>query len=62
VNGSPVEYGSSIKRSAAQREGELADGPDRDRAVVGDEEEPVAVETEDGDTSPRSISAQPSTG
>ena len=48
VDGPPVQHGSARDRPADEREGKLADGADGDRAVMGDQEEPVAVPAPDG--------------
>src|SRR5262249_23661623 len=49
VDRATVEHRAARARSADQRERELTDGsPLRDRAMTGDKEKPIAVETEQG--------------
>jgi hypothetical protein len=48
VDGPPIHHRSARDRPADERKGELPDGADEDRAVMGDEEEPVAVPAPDG--------------
>ena len=47
VDDPPVQHGSASEAPADQRDGELADHPGGNRAVMGDAAEPIAVQAED---------------
>jgi hypothetical protein len=48
VDDSAAQHGSAREAPADQREGELADHPGGNRAVMGDAAQPITVQAEDG--------------